>query len=810
MIMKEMKKIQTMAYAGAIALLSAGFAACSSDLVEDAVTPSPGYNPETNEVTADFVFNVSTGTSGNTRMTSANVQAGVAESTGEQFRGITDARMYAIKLRKLSGETEVVDDGKHLTDEAPTITPKVKKFDLGTVMSANSIAPAGNGTERPQSRRVVELALPTETNTLVFYGRAIKDGTDQAQGKTEMVLDDNGNMNNIHFRLCKVIPEGSSAKTAFAQSQALIAAVLTGIINTSYTTPTTAVTVSGRTLAANTTVKWSDYVTIARGTGESASVITDITVKDNDAVTAVGETTQEMSNLGEILGQSFATFNTIYNQGTHSELRAGSGPAIKRMVNDLYTVIKTVADATPVNLEETIAKRVAQQIVQKIETCFDATSGCEWKANSVLQGFTGFTDAQLSEVDGDRTMGDFPKTDFNLPYGATVLEIGWNTTTAQAEYAYMGAVPTYAMGGGTTSSFDPANYVFAPELCYFGNSPIRVTDATKSIGDYPDGTSNWTNSSNSKWADWTDNGHVLSTTRSVAMRDCVNYGNALLKMQVKFGAQVLKDNNHQIQSERTGANEPDNSINVGTAGMFECTGILIGGQNGSVGWNYIPRADAGISEAGSPQFKYMVYDGAIVDKAIPAATAATGGNTTGANYTLLWDNYDPGMFCQDQRTVYVAMEFVNNSGVDFWGMNNLIPKGGTFYITGKLDPDAITVEGKTATQVKDDKSLGIEWPDSYDMPPYYTSSQVSTAQDYASGKDLSTDGIEVGKTIKQRRVFMQDYVTEATFVLTENSLKYALVAVPDLRSSQISLGLSVDLQWHQGLNFGNVNLEGGQ
>lgn len=143
-------------------------------------------------------------------------------------------------------------------------------------------------------------------------------------------------------------------------------------------------------------------------------------------------------------------------------------------------------------------------------------------------------------------------------------------------------------------------------------------------------------------------------------------------------------------------------------------------------------------------------------------------------------------------------------------MNNLIPKGGTFYITGKLDPDAITVVGKTATQVKDDKSLGIEWPVSYEMPPYYTSSQVSTAQAYASSKSLSTDGIEVGKTIKQRRVFIQDYVTEATFVLTENSLKYALVAVPDLRSSQISLGLSVDLHWRQGLQFGNVNLEGGQ
>ena len=84
------------------------------------------------------------------------------------------------------------------------------------------------------------------------------------------------------------------------------------------------------------------------------------------------------------------------------------------------------------------------------------------------------------------------------------------------------------------------------------------------------------------------------------------------------------------------------------------------------------------------------------------------------------------------------------------------------------------------------------------MPPYYTTERA--------GSNTTLDS----KTIKQRRVFMQDYMTEATFVLTENSLKYALVAVPDLRSSQISMGLSVDLNWNKGLKFDNVPLAGGQ
>ena len=194
----------------------------------------------------------------------------------------------------------------------------------------------------------------------------------------------------------------------------------------------------------------------------------------------------------------------------------------------------------------------------------------------------------------------------------------------------------------------------------------------------------------------------------------------------------------------------------------------------------------------------MVYDSDIFDTSIPAASSATGGSPSNDNYTLLWDNWDDTMYGGDQRTVYVALEFKNNTGKDFWGMNNLIRNGGTFYITGKLDPDAIKVSGKSPDAIKTDKSLGIDWPTDYEMPPYYTTERA--------GSNTTLDS----KTIKQRRVFMQDYMTEATFVLTENSLKYALVAVPDLRSSQISMGLSVDLNWNKGLKFDNVPLAGGQ
>jgi hypothetical protein len=267
------------------------------------------------------------------------------------------------------------------------------------------------------------------------------------------------------------------------------------------------------------------------------------------------------------------------------------------------------------------------------------------------------------------------------------------------------------------------------------------------------------------------------------MKDNINYGTALLKSQVRYGAQVLQDNNQYLQQQWNGADEPNNTIDVKDRDdAFVLTGVLIGGQNPEVGWNYIAKAS-------TTGFGAMVYDKAVSSKGdyieIPKAEAAAGGNASEAMYTLLWDNWDASAKGKKQRDVYVAVEFKNNSK-NFFGQNNLIRNGATFYIVGKLDPDK---RPSSLTDVTDDayvadKSLGITWPTKYALPPYDTD----------------------GKGIKERRVFMQDFLTTATFVINETSLQHALVAVPDLRSGQISLGLSVDLNWRTGINFGDVVL----
>lgn len=734
-----MEKTIIKALFGTIVLISVMlFTGCTSDDIADG-SGNKGNNSNGPEVNVDFVFNVATGNTATSRMSSANTQATDAET----FRGIENAALMAFKL---------TNDGKNVA----AATTADKYYDMGNIMGSGAIDPDGTGST-PKSRRVVELSLPTGTNTLMFWGKAIKDGTSNQQGSVDWHMSEN--LSNISFTLSRRIPtgDGPNGETAFKQYEKLVAGVMTQLLERKETCQGTY-----KTTGFDTQRAWKDYVTIS-GTN---------LVRRTD-----------LSPLGEIIADAFITLNTFQA----NEVRAGSGPSVAMMLSDLYNVINSVANADPTSQGEAITKAFAGQMRSKLNQLVDPSSKKWVTTMNTIKALSGIDDSDIALVTQD--LNNFPRQIFNVPQGATTLKLTITNpdddATRTFKYDYNETIPTYAMDGGTGGSFDPLNYRYPAELCYFGNSPVRVTDDTHETSQYPDGTANW--DTETSWEAgatgtgskaWTKNGHVLSSTRSVAMQENINYGTALLKSTVRYGTDVLQDNNHAIQQRNSGANEPNNTITVG-AGTFTLTGLLIGGVEPEVGWNYLAK------EA-TPQYKSFVYDPELPSTAIPTYSAGEG-NKSVPNYTLLWDNWNPADLGQKQNVVYIALEFVNNSGKDFWGLNNLIRNGATFYIAGKLDPDA----GLSTT----DRSEGITWPLArtapkeagkfhYALPPY--------------------DGD--GNTIKERRVFIQDYMTTADFVIGATSLQKALVEVPDLRSSQISLGLSVDLQWQTGLNFGNIIL----
>jgi len=769
-----------------------GFTGCSTDDEPQGIIVS--QNPD-DDLVVDFVFNVSTSNGAQTRQSSDNVQA-----TPAAFRGITDAYLMSFKVGTTTGtapnQVFTPSDGQIIHDLTDTPTAD-KVYDLATVLTAGQIQ--GNEATGTKSRRVLELAMPVGTNTLMFWGRAIKDGGDNEQGSISATMS--STLSNIRFALKSRLESGSDEATNYENTEKLLAAALNWVIQSELVNYP--VTFGG---TENVTIAWSDY-----SRWDTSVTPNRIAPRIKDPV----EPTEDLCSIGEALAVAYITLNTIYT----GEFRAGSGHAVAIQLSDLYSTINPIATRTAQSLHEAISITVASTIVSRINSLINnpGTDNPTWKSAQDI--INALNDGVNYGSAASQNLNNFPSA-FGLADGTAQLDFdkgdvveegGIYKFVTKHEATSSSKAPgfLYRDRFNDSSSLGLFTYYYPAELCYFGNSSIRVSDNEHTPAQYPDGTgisesTYWNNS-----AAWSGNApssesatgatdgtdwkkyrvtasdysyHVLSSTRSVAMKDNINYGTAMLKTTVRYGANTLYDNNHAIQEARTGANE-DNATITASATAFELTGLLIGGAVTEVGWNYISVTDP------DDDFQAMVFDNDINDtqKVIPAYTAA--GAKSSPVYTMLWDNWNSDQLNNKQNDVYIALEFVNKTGKSFWGQHNLIKNNEKFYLMGLLNPDA--------SWSTTDRGEGIIWPGAktnnsdtrhvgygYALPPYDAS----------------------GNTIEQRRIFIQDHVTDANFVIYNTSLQHAYLTVPDLRSTDITLGLSVDLNWRQGIHYTGVEL----
>ena len=176
---------------------------------------------------------------------------------------------------------------------------------------------------------------------------------------------------------------------------------------------------------------------------------------------------------------------------------------------------------------------------------------------------------------------------------------------------------------------------------------------------------------------------------------------------------------------------------------FTVTGVLIGGQK-AVGYDFLPSGTK----------LWTIYDN--IQKSQPSALTATT-TASAPNYTLALET-------AVNTKVYVAVELINK-GKDFQGADGVVPAGCKFYLVAELNPSADnTTEGSKVT------------------------SSASTGH----------------------KVFKQDFKTFANFTIVAGSsgstgntkgLAAAYNTIPDLRTPQLELGLSVDLTWQPGVQF---------
>lgn len=339
------------------------------------------------------------------------------------------------------------------------------------------------------------------------------------------------------------------------------------------------------------------------------------------------------------------------------------------------------------------------------------------------------------------TVSDNFPVNLGLPEGAAQYQ--WNTTDSKFDY-----VTTPTLNASSTPVMD---IVYPNELYYLTSTALKATD-TKTIT-WPASVDAWTNET---WSDWGPS--VLSSSKNIALSNNIQYGTALLSSTVKVEATTLYDNAKAVDPDQP---EENRAITV-TDNSFPLTGVLVGGQPSSVAWNFLPSGT---------EFAKVVYDYNVSGIFANATTASA------KNYTLVFDNLTSE---PEQKDVNICLEFTNNSGSDFYGSNGIILKGQKFYIVGKL-----TIGNNPF--------------------PFPTVGSVQTTASNIASKTASY------YPSLTPRVFIQDFETIANFMLkagsaTEpGSLGKAIVTIPDLRSTNQTLGLSVDLSWRPGLSF-DINL----
>ena len=693
-----MKKLFNYALIGAIALTgSTMLTSCSSSDDAAAENTNPNYDPVAQTVKTQFVLNVSSAANNNTRQSSTTVQRNT------NFRGIQDAKLIALSA---TNPTYLAP----FNGESTTAFDVCKTFQLGTLYGSSAVTPGSNQTS--SSNRILELAMPLKTNSMLVYARAIPSGVVEEDGKVTMTITEAPESSTI-----SLVSRLNNRGTEYNQTCDLGATIL------------------NRILSANVTgAAAGDFVHNGYTNVEALPAL------DWKTMSVAYNPATPTAALAEILAKAYLTLTTFRD----GELRAGSGSALFNIAYSLYNTAKIVYGAEATDDGEANAQRLALEIMNRITTFFnldtETNTVSEWKsigsasesgtiiANLIAAGIV--TAENWSTRFGAVVSGDLRNlpTVFGLPFGAAIL---YKKDDGTFDYRNSGT-SLMEQNKATTA----ANYMYPAELLYFDNSAIRVNDAEQKVSDYPNGVNPWDTEANWTAKSWTS-GAVTSTTRSVAVKNNINYGVAMLQTKVTLDGDVFADNRHTIIPE-----EADQSLTADEVKQFKLTGVLIGGQNDQVGWNYLAKDD---------DWNYVIYE---------------------ENYTLVFDNYMLGTSSSsgtqaDQTNVLVALEFENQSK-DFYGNGNMIRYGGKFYLVGKLT-------------LGDNRIAESNWPTYYAIPPY-------------SG----------GATNKISRVFIQDFMTTANFKIGANSLKNAYVTVPDLRSSQTSLGLSVDLQWQTGLSFESV------
>lgn len=354
---------------------------------------------------------------------------------------------------------------------------------------------------------------------------------------------------------------------------------------------------------------------------------------------------------------SYDKLNELYNLFTgNGNLIAGSSANVKALVNKLYQQVNGLT----IPGGNTDAQTAKTNILDKI------LDGVTYEGSG--------NDLVITSLDGTSTTTSTTREGYpgniGLPDGAAAMRWVATKPTDATDDDYPKFVPQVKVPAGNTMPLsDHDRFAYPPELYYYIDSPIKTSESSKESA----------YQSAAKWVDKEgddgvlnkyehDDAVVASTTRSVAVKNPLDYAVGCLVTRIQAVSDNLEDNS-QAAKDAEGASSTIvvASVSLGSD-KFPLTGIQIDGQYEQT-YEFLPIADTNTNKA----TEYIVYDNDITGVYLTSTQS-------GSAYTLAYQS-------RDGKPVDIVLEFLNNSGKLFYGYQNGIVYPGTkFYLIGQIWP----------------------------------------------------------------------------------------------------------------------------
>lgn len=387
----------------------------------------------------------------------------------------------------------------------------------------------------------------------------------------------------------------------------------------------------------------------------------------------------------------------IPSWSAYSQEAAQQFPADQNPLRKLFR--EFVNEGHPIACSSAYAAKWVNQLSTKLTALTSPTSEEENSLTSEEEAIiTAVLDAiSTFEAATDRT--GYP-ANINLPEGAAVVQ--WNAK----DKVFVPVVETTTIADVNSLN----RFVYPPELYYYANSGIKTSPENL-----------YEELKQKTWEEVLAKfdkglGTVDGSVNSIAINDPLAYAVGNLQMGFYVQSSALQD--------AEGTSIPLSERAGDTPGTFPLTSLLISNQHPQ-GYNFEPIE--GTSD------EYIVYDKDMPVIELGSSKTATPDDSKFTNTLVLQT--------KDGATVRFAMEFTNNSGVDFQGINGTVFNGTKFYLVGQIK-----------------------------VP-------IDQTEDY------------------QKRVFTKNHITKG--VVKISSLKEAYTYLPDLLDPSLEVGIQLVPDWVQ-------------